>query len=157
MRWAVTRPPINRPKCKPKPKVVMVEERCRQYPSDAEAGRLLVRGGKPKKPLMLAPDRGRIEGHVIPLLGKLAVAAVTKQDVEVFMHVVAEGRTAKQRRTKPRTGVSRNEIPVGHADAIAETGPRRIAEYRCAVVSDPQRKGEACCVAEMPHPVSGAV
>ena len=42
---------------------------------------------------------------MIPLLGRLAVAAVTKQDVKRFMHSVAAGETAKSRRTKPR-GIS---------------------------------------------------
>jgi integrase len=87
-------------------RVVTVAELCGQYLADAEAGRLLVRGGRPKKPLTLASDRGRIEGHIIPLLGRLAVAAVTKQDVERLMHAVASGETKRQRKTKPR-GVSK--------------------------------------------------
>ena len=85
---------------------VTVAELCKQYLADAEAGRLLVRGGRPKKPLTLASDRGRIEGHIIPLLGRLSVPAVTKQDVERFMHAVAAGETAQSRKTKPR-GVSK--------------------------------------------------
>lgn len=84
---------------------VTVAELCRDYLADADAGRLLVRGGRPKKPLTLVSDRGRIEGHIVPLLGRLPVAAVTKQDVERFMHDVAGGRTAQSRKTKPR-GVS---------------------------------------------------
>jgi integrase len=51
-------------------------------------------------------DRGRIEGHIIPLLGRLPVAAVTKQDIERFMHAVAAGATARLNKTRPR-GVSR--------------------------------------------------
>lgn len=86
--------------------VVTVAELCARYLADADAGRLLVRGGRPKKPLTLASDRGRIEGHIIPLLGRLAVPAVTKQDVERFMHTVAAGETAQSRKTKPR-GVSK--------------------------------------------------
>ena len=88
-----------------KRKAVTMAELCARYLGDAEAGRLLVRGGKPKKPATLLSDRGRIEGHVIPLLGRLPVAAVTKQDVERFMHAVAAGETAHSRKTKPR-GVS---------------------------------------------------
>jgi len=89
-----------------KRRVVTVAELCERYLADAESGRLLVRGGRPKKPLTLASDRGRIEGHIVPLLGRLAVAAVTKQDVERFMHAVAAGETAQSRKTKPR-GVSK--------------------------------------------------
>jgi integrase len=72
---------------------------------DAEAGRILVRGGRPKKNSTLSSDRGRIHGHIIPLLGGLPVAAVTKQDVERFMHQVAAGDAARTRKTRPR-GVS---------------------------------------------------
>ena len=89
-----------------KRRLMTVGELCARYLADAEAGRLLVRGGRPKKPLTLASDRGRIEGHIVPLLGRLAVPAVTKQDVERFMHAVAAGETAKSRKTKPR-GVSK--------------------------------------------------
>lgn len=86
-------------------KAVTMADLCGQYLADAEAGRLLVRGGRPKKPLTLASDRGRIEGHIIPLLGKMPVGAVTKRDVEKFMHSVAAGDSAASRKTKPR-GVS---------------------------------------------------
>src|ERR1700735_2374557 len=37
-----------------------VAELCNRYLTDAEAGRVLVRGGRPKKPATLASDRGRI-------------------------------------------------------------------------------------------------
>lgn len=87
-------------------KAITVAQLCQQYLADAEAGRVLGRGGRAKKPLTLAYDRGRISSHIVPLLGRLTVAAVTRQDVEKFMRAVADGRTAKQRKTKPR-GVSR--------------------------------------------------
>jgi integrase len=87
-------------------RVVTVAELCERYLTDAESGRLLVRGGRPKKMLTLASDRGRIDGHIVPLLGRLSVAAVTRQDVERFMHAVAAGETARSRKTKPR-GVSK--------------------------------------------------
>jgi integrase len=85
---------------------VGVAELCQRYLADTEAGRVLVRGGRPKKPLTLLSDRGRIEGHIIPLLGRLPVAAVSRHDVERFMHAIAAGDTAKQTKTKPR-GASR--------------------------------------------------
>ena len=40
--------------------------------------------------------------HIKPLLGQLRVAAVTREDVECFMHDVAEGKTAAKTKTKPR-------------------------------------------------------
>lgn len=81
---------------------ITMTDLCVRYLADAEAGRVLVRGGRPKKPGTLSSDRGRIEAHIIPLLGRLPVASVTKQDVEKFMHAVAAGETAVRRRTGPR-------------------------------------------------------
>src|SRR6516225_7741390 len=64
-----------------------VAELCDTYLADAEAGRLLTRG-KPKKASTLAIDKGRIERHIKPLLGRMAVAAAQREDVERFMHAV---------------------------------------------------------------------
>ncbi len=89
-----------------KRRALTVAELCQRYLGDARAGRVLVRSGAPKKPGTLEGDRGRIEGHIIPLLGRLPAAAVTKQDVERFMHAVADGATQRESKTKPR-GVSR--------------------------------------------------
>lgn len=83
-------------------KAATVAELCREYLAEAEAGRLLVRGGRPKKASTLATDRGRINDHVVPLLGAMKVAAVTRQDVERMMHAIAEGRTAQRRKLGPR-------------------------------------------------------
>lgn len=83
-----------------------VTELCDAYLADAEAGRLLTRRGKPKKASTLAIDRGRIERHFKPLLGECAVAAVTRNDVERFMHAVAEGKSAARVKTK-RRGLAR--------------------------------------------------
>jgi integrase len=85
---------------------ISMAELCHQYLASAQAGRILVRSGQPKSPGTLLCDRGRVEGHIIPLLGRLPVAAVTKQDIERFMHAVAAGETARQTKTRPR-GVSR--------------------------------------------------
>jgi len=83
-----------------------VSELSRRYLAEAEAGRVLVRGGRAKKPSTLMCDHGRIEGHIVPLLGHLPVAAVKRQDIERFMHAVAAGESARDSKTKPR-GVSR--------------------------------------------------
>jgi hypothetical protein len=83
-----------------------VAELCDLYLADAEAGRILGRGGKAKKPGTIAFDRGAIEGHIKPLLGSRTVISITKRDIERFMHDVADGKTASTRKTKPR-GLSR--------------------------------------------------
>jgi integrase len=85
---------------------VTVTELCCQYLADAESGQTPGARRTTEKPLTLACDRGRIEGHIVPLLGRLAVATVTKQDVERFMHAVGAGETARQHTSKMR-GTSR--------------------------------------------------
>jgi integrase len=76
-----------------------ITELCHLYLADAEAGRLLTRRKAAKKPSTLATDRGRIERHIKPLLGRMTVPAVSREDVERFMHAVAEGETAAQIKT----------------------------------------------------------
>jgi integrase len=83
-----------------------VAELCDLYLTDAEAGRLLTRRKVAKKPSTLATDRGRIERHIKPQLGHMAVAAVAREDVERFMHAIAEGQTAARIRTR-RRGLAR--------------------------------------------------
>jgi integrase len=80
-------------------KAVTLAELCDLYFADAEAGRLLTRRKVTKKPSTLAIDRGRIERHIKPLLGRLAAVAVTREDIEGFMHAVAEGETAARIKT----------------------------------------------------------
>jgi integrase len=79
-----------------------VAELCDLYLADAEAGRLLTRRKMAKKPSTLATDRGRIGRHIKPLLGRMPVAAVAREDIERFMYAVAEGDTAARVKTKAR-------------------------------------------------------
>ena len=77
-----------------------VAELCDLYLADAESGRLVTRWRSAKKASTLATDRGRIERHIKPLLGRRAVASVTRGDVEAFMFDVAAGKTAGTTKTK---------------------------------------------------------
>ena len=83
-------------------KAQTVSELCDIYFSDATAGRLMTRRRSPKKASTLATDLGRIERHIKPLLGRRTLRAVTREDVEAFMHDVAAGKTASRTKTKPR-------------------------------------------------------
>ena len=84
-----------------------VAELCDLYLADAEAGRLLTRRKKPKKRSTLEIDKGRIERHIKPLLGRLKVSAVTTDDVDNFMHDVAEGKTAGNAKSVKKRGLAR--------------------------------------------------
>jgi integrase len=88
-------------------KAMTVSELCDLYLADAEAGRVLTRSKEPKKASTLAIDKGRVERHIKPLLGALAVASVTRDDVERFLHDVAEGRTAGKTKTAKKRGLAR--------------------------------------------------
>jgi integrase len=84
-----------------------VSELCDLYLFDAEAGRLLTRRQSGKKASTLLIDRGRIERHIKPLLGAMNVAAVTREDVDTFMHDVASGKTAGKTKTARKRGLAR--------------------------------------------------
>jgi integrase len=88
-------------------KAATISELCDLYLADAEAGRLLTRRNVAKKPSTLALDRGRIERHIKPLLGRMAVAAVDRADVERFMYDVAAGKTAVKAKTTKKRGLAR--------------------------------------------------
>lgn len=70
----------------------------------------LSEGCETKKASTLATDRGRIERHIKPLLGKKRVGEVTRADVEKFLRDVANGKTAADVKTK------------AHGRAIVEGG-----------------------------------
>jgi integrase len=76
------------------------------YLADAEAGRILTRRKAAKKASTLVTDRGRIERHIKPLMGTMRVPAVTRPDIEAFMHDVAQGKTAGRSKTKKRRGLA---------------------------------------------------
>jgi integrase len=83
-------------------RAITVTELCRQYLADVEAGRLLTRRKIAKKESTLISDRGRIARHIVPVLGRMPVKTVGRDDVERFMHDVAAGKTAIREKTKPR-------------------------------------------------------
>jgi integrase len=78
-----------------------VEQLSRRYLEAAEKGLILGKRGQPKKPSTLATDRGRIERHIIPLLGKKKAQELTSADVARFIRDVTQGKTAIDERTGP--------------------------------------------------------
>ena len=96
-------------------KASTVAELCDLYFADAKSGRLLLSRKKtPKKASTIATDHGRIERHIKPQLGKLAVADVTSDDIEIFMNAIAEGKTRARVKTKKR-GLARVQGGKGTA------------------------------------------
>jgi integrase len=71
-----------------------VAELCDAYLIAAEKGRVMGKGGQAKKASTIYTDRGRIERHIKPLLGRRLVADLTMQDVQRFVYDVQAGKTA---------------------------------------------------------------
>jgi hypothetical protein len=88
-------------------KSMTVADLCNQYVKDVEAGRVLSKNRAPKKASTLAVDKGRINRHIIPLLGKLPVSSIKRIDVERFLHDVSEGRTACTVKSGKNRGLAR--------------------------------------------------
>ena len=62
----------------------------------------LAEGCTTKKPSTLATDRGRIQRHIKPILGKMRLRQVRRGDVEKLLRDVAAGKTATDEKTGHR-------------------------------------------------------
>jgi len=71
-------------------KQITVAQLCDEY---------LEHGTGTKKASTLVTDRGRIERHIKPLLGKKKVPSVTRADIKRFLQDVANGKTSADIRT----------------------------------------------------------
>ena len=67
-----------------------------------------------KKPSTLATDKGRIERHIKPLLGRKRVKDITQNDIRRFMKDVAAGKT----RADEKTGKHGRAIVTGEPSNI---------------------------------------
>lgn len=93
-----------------------VAQLCELYLKAADRGLIMGKRGRPKKESTLATDRGRIERHIVPLLGRKLVRDLVQADVNKFIRDVARGRTAKVEKTTKKRG-----------KAIVEGGPGTAA------------------------------
>lgn len=87
-------------------KSLTVAQLCANYLAEAEKGLVLGRGGKAKKASSLIGDRGRVEHHIVPLLGNRLVQDLTRVDVQRLIRDVQAGRTAKSSQIEGRRLVS---------------------------------------------------
>jgi integrase len=77
-----------------------VADLCRDYLADSQKGLVLGKRKRPKSKTTLLTDRGRIERHIVPQLGALAVTDVQPVDIRKFMHAIQTGKTAGATKTK---------------------------------------------------------
>ena len=72
---------------------ITVAELCELY---------MAEGVRTKKASSLEMDGTRIKRHVLPLIGRKRLKALTKADIERFLSDVAAGKSARTEKTKPR-------------------------------------------------------
>jgi integrase len=79
-----------------------VEELCREYLDRAQQGLIITRRKQAKKASTIYTDRGRIERHVVPLLGSRSIREITPADLRGFLRDVIAGKTKTDVKTGPR-------------------------------------------------------
>ena len=62
------------------------------------------KGGRPKKPTTIVTDTGRIERHIIPLIGARRVKDLTKADINKVLKDIMAGKTRVAVKTKKLRG-----------------------------------------------------
>lgn len=85
-------------------KALTIKELCALYVADLNAGLILGKGGRPKKQTTIVTDSGRIERHIIPLLGARRVKDLTKADVNKLMKDIIAGKSRISVKTKKLRG-----------------------------------------------------
>jgi integrase len=85
-------------------KAITVKELCALYVKDLNAGLILGKGGRPKKATTVYTDVGRIERHIIPLLGTRRVKDLTKAEINRVMKDIMAGKTRVSVKTKKLRG-----------------------------------------------------
>ena len=108
-----------------------VAELCDLYLADAK---------RRIKPSTLAMDRSRIDCHVKPLIGRRAVAALTRRDIERLQADVAAGKTAKPRKDRGRAGNTTGGRSVA-ARTVGMLGAILEFAKRQGVISDNPVRG----------------
>ena len=94
-----------------------VDELCREYLAKAEKGLILTKRGGTKRSSTLYTDKGRIDRHIVPLIGKRTVKDLTSADIRKFIQDVIAGKTAGEFKTAKR----KRSIARGGPGAAART------------------------------------
>ncbi|MFC5396012.1 tyrosine-type recombinase/integrase [Bosea vestrisii] len=85
-------------------KAVTVKELCALYLNDLKAGLIIGKGGRPKKTTTIVTDTGRIERHILPLIGARRVKDLTKADINKVLKGIMAGKTRASVKTKKLRG-----------------------------------------------------
>jgi integrase len=96
---------------------ITMSQLCGTYLAAAKKGLILGKRGRPKKASTLYADKGRIERHIIPLLGGRPVRDLKTPDLVRFMRDIAAGKTADD----IKTGFRGRAIIKGGAGTASRT------------------------------------
>jgi integrase len=85
-------------------RAITVKELCTRYLADLQAGLILGKGGRPKKTSTIVTDTGRIERHIIRLIGTRRVKDIAKTDINKVLEDIMAGKTRVFVKTKKLRG-----------------------------------------------------
>jgi len=97
---------------------ITVKELCTRYLEDLRNGLVLGKRGRPKKATTISTDVGRIERHIVPLLGNRRVRDLAKSDITQAMKDIMAGKTRANVKTDKLRG---RAIVRGGAGTAART------------------------------------
>ncbi|TIV88448.1 MAG: DUF4102 domain-containing protein, partial [Mesorhizobium sp.] len=83
---------------------ITVKELCTRYLEDLRNGLVLGKRGRPKKATTISTDVGRIERHIVPLLGRRRVRDLAKSDITQAMKDIMAGKTRANVKTEKLRG-----------------------------------------------------
>ncbi|RAZ91524.1 integrase [Mesorhizobium hawassense] len=83
---------------------ITVKELCTRYLEDLRNGLVLGKRGRPKKATTISTDVGRIERHIVPLLGRRRVRDLAKSDITQAMKDIMGGKTRANVKTEKLRG-----------------------------------------------------
>ncbi|WP_292435065.1 DUF4102 domain-containing protein [Mesorhizobium sp.] len=80
---------------------ITIKELCERYLEVADKGLILGKGHRPKKGSTLYTDNGRVNRHIVPLLGSKLVKDIKAADVSKFIRDVAAGKRRQGNEESP--------------------------------------------------------
>lgn len=83
---------------------ITVKDLCTRYLEDLKNGLVLGKRGRPKKATTISTDVGRIERHIVPLLGNRRVRDLAKSDITQAMKDIMAGKTRANVKTDKLRG-----------------------------------------------------
>jgi hypothetical protein len=109
---------------------ITVKELCDLYFADLKAGLILGKGGRPKKGSTIVTDTGRINRHIVPLIGTRRVKDLAKADINKVLKDIMAGKTRVSVKTKRLRGKAIVRGGSWYCDADRRS-PRRYPHLRC--------------------------